>query len=1571
MEVGVQVWVRCETESWRGATIIQKFDENDNCIIELSVDGTGEKRKLSVARSAADKELDSIKLQNEESAGNVNDLINLPFLHEPSILHCLQNRYVESTIYTFTGPILIAINPFKVVPLYTSQILESYYNAGLMKSQGIDGGSINKGLQLGPHVFSIADAAYREMMSRTASSADQTILISGESGAGKTETTKIVLRYLTTVGNSQGVMEVSSGSVMDKVLQSNPILEAFGNAKTLRNDNSSIFGKFIELHFSKRGHLIGGVIRTYLLEQVRLVKQQKGERAFHVFYQMLAGMGPEDKAARQLTEAKDFHFINQGATYTLKSFDDAHEYAALRKAWDILDFDATEQSALLDVMAGLLHLSEITFDAVLTGGTGSGDGSVVSAGEAVRKHLSVFSRLSGLPVDHVERALTVRTMSTRDETYEIRLTPAQAADARDAIAKSIYSKAFLYIVARVNESIRVNDESKIRSSINCLDIFGFECFQTNSFEQLCINYCNEQLQQQFNQFVFKLEQAEYEREKIEWSFIEFPDNQDCLDLIEHRQSGILAMLDDECKLPKASDEKFASRLYKSLESHGRFSANTTQKRDFLFCISHYAGPVVYLTTSFVEKNKDELPKEASTLLSSSSLPLLSKIYANVTAASDDAVAVATAKKGLQGAGAAKSSHAAHSVGAQFKDQLSLLMKSIYVTTPHYIRCLKPNDQNVPDKFDRMRTTEQLRYGGVLEAVRVARSGFPVRLSHSDFFARYRAVANPFCAVRVPLSLDTSAAGKVQDQCKLLLQAIVDPTMPNIVADGNGSHSKRAIVIATAWMGASIGTAAVTKESLQLGISKVFLRKIAHDVLEGRRTRRHMLAAVTIQGRFRSYRLRKRFIAILQSTRLIQKLVRGHIARRRVNEKRRFCAAVKLQGFWRRTCAQSQYSRYRRAVVTLQSCFRGNRGRRAAFALRRTRDAIRLQRIIRGALAIFRFKRVRKAIVVMQCCLRRRRARSVLKTLRLAAKDVGKLKTSNEALKKEIEELRHRAADETKRAQELARSEAEAKASLAATKMVARLREELEASKAALEAERVISKSLQVDLSVATAQVQKLKEEKIPLSEAAARCFDLEEEVQQLRQASSELSLQLTTARKEAEDAALTVLAATKNGDHVSEAPPPALPTTLDVNVQNLDSAAASVEPTPTTSPRSSANKTLTAQEAHLPPPPGSPKTALHSPKPAVNASSSSSPVGPAVIATFEKNLATLRAKLRIGIKAQLWEEGPNVRIQNFECIVQLDKSYEMLTFTSVAPRSTFTLFGTPPKVEVVPVKICNVVDCHPGAASIHEHFFTSMFGGSATAKNPASVDMMTLVVKIDAARLDKVNVQSKSLAAAAAFAMAELGGDVDLPPRVISLKLPQREDRNHLMTALRTMISDLHVNTPTMRSLVDGVKKGDPSGGGGHPDKKNRRASVNTVSSDGVTTSPRDLSSFETTTEVKQQLLLERKNYERLMLQLFALTNDLNEREETITVIKRRVSSLETTLAANEKMHEQDALIRLQLGKRLEQVLMDKEEALEELDLVQTKLESIRSAMALVDFSKAAALADSISSSKSPSRSTR
>lgn len=487
---------------------------------------------------------------NDDSETDVDNLISLPYLHEPAILHCLQQRYAPGDIYTYTGPILIAMNPFKKVPLYTNQILEIYYNEGLLKSQGIESGH-----HLPPHVYAIADNAYREMMKVIMSgysahslsgkmsslstvsskspvppgaSANHSILISGESGAGKTESTKIVLRYLTTVGNPAGDIHVESGSVMDKVLQSNPILEAFGNARTNRNDNSSRFGKFIELCFNKRGHLIGGLIRTYLLEKVRLPTQQRGERNFHIFYQLAAGGSAAERERWGIDGFEQLQYVRHGGVFNLQSMDDAEEFQNLKHAFNILNFHAEDQDCIFSMMAALLHLGQVAFKGVHTQ---EGEGSEVDS--AAQDSLMRASRLLGLDADQVVKTLTVRRIVAMDETFDKRLTPLQASDARDALAKAIYGRLFDWIVRTINESIVV-DSKLVRSSIGVLDIFGFECFAHNSFEQLCINYTNETLQQQFNQYIFKMEQIEYQKEKIEWSFIEFPDNQDCLDLIEHK-----------------------------------------------------------------------------------------------------------------------------------------------------------------------------------------------------------------------------------------------------------------------------------------------------------------------------------------------------------------------------------------------------------------------------------------------------------------------------------------------------------------------------------------------------------------------------------------------------------------------------------------------------------------------------------------------------------------------------------------------------------------------------------------------------------------------------------------------------------------------------------------------------------------------------------------------------------------------------------------------------------------------------------------------------------------------------
>ena len=947
-----------------------------------------------------DGELDGIKLQNNPSEATVENLINLPYLHEPAILHCLQNRYVGGDIYTYTGPILIALNPFKSVPLYTPQILESYYNFGLLKSQGIDSGR-----PLPPHVYAVADASYRDMMrvisqntnTKSPAAVNQTILISGESGAGKTESTKIVLRYLTTVGNTSGNSGLAMGSVMDKVLQSNPILESFGNAKTLRNDNSSRFGKFIELHFSKRGHLIGGTIRTYLLEKVRLAAQQHGERSFHIMYQLIAGCSLKERADWQLTSAQDYWYCNQGAVFTLKSVNDAEEFADLRVALSTLNFNEKDQQALFGSIAGLLHLSEVSF----TANKIAEEGCVVSASEKIQTHIAAVARLCGISVEQLERVLTVRMITAKDESYEIQLTPGQAVDARDALSKALYSRLFEWIVSRVNESIRVEESDRVRAEIGVLDIFGFESFLTNSFEQLCINYTNETLQQQFNQFVFKLEQSEYQKEEISWSFIEFPDNQDCLDLIEHRQNGILAILDDVCKLPQATDEKFANRLYKMLESNPRFTASMGQKRDFIFCVTHYAGPVEYLSTSFVEKNKNELPKEAVHLFQNSTLSLLSSIFSDTwSPTGPEEKAVAAHGQGgshsHQGGGGGGGKVA--SVSTQFKSQLAQLMEKVSSTMPHYIRCLKPNDQSMADKFDRKRTTEQLRYGGVLEAVRVARSGFPVRLSHSDFYSRYRCVANPFniLTARLPPSIEnintyvarretllsesrsvsvgvsTSRRGSIVKEpdscCRSLILTLWDREVSSSSSSAQ-EMDKRAREVSL-WIGTSSssssssskGVSAISQDSIQCGLTKVFLRKPAHDMLEGRRSRRQRAAAGKIQSFYRTHLARRTFLSMMRAVSLIQRTVRGLAARKVVRVLKRNKAASRLQSRWRSAVARGRYRTFHYSVVSLQSRCRGKAARIRVVSLLLNMNTIRLQRIIRGAIKLIKWRKLRRAIV---------------------------------------------------------------------------------------------------------------------------------------------------------------------------------------------------------------------------------------------------------------------------------------------------------------------------------------------------------------------------------------------------------------------------------------------------------------------------------------------------------------------------------------------------------------------------------------------------------------------------------
>jgi myosin-5 len=776
---------------------------------------------------------------------------------------------------------LIPHTAFFFIP-FSQEILDSYRSEGLFKSQGLGEAQSD----LDPHVFAVADRSYRQMMSEQRKS--QSILISGESGAGKTESTKIVMSYLTTIGGMGTEQEKKEGegelSVMERVLKSNPVLEAFGNARTLRNDNSSRFGKFIELGFSRAGHLLGAKVQTYLLEKVRIAFHASGERNYHIFYQLLRGASEEQKRKYHLHDGETggvelsnhFHYTKQGGAPSLREFTDEAGFEYTLKAMTALGWTDDTIDKVLGLIAGILHLGETTF------GTKQSASGQDAADVEDREKLERTASLLGVDAEAMAVALTEKVVVARGEEIRTELTPDRAADARDALAKTIYGALFLWVVDQVNKSICWDNDGDVRSSVGVLDIFGFECFAINSFEQLCINFTNEALQQQFNMFIFKLEQSEYEAEEIEWAFIAFPDNQSCLDTIQQKKIGILSMLDDECRLPKGSDNNWAKRMYEQhlpekdqvVSANTRFHATKIQQAKAIFCIRHFAGIVEYRAeTSFMEKNKDEIPLAAHNLFQQAPTELIKDVYAVQLKESEDRSVAGTDSK----RGPAKSK----TVGQQFKEQLSTLISSVEKTDPHYIRCLKPNDAAKPKMLTRKRLTEQLRYGGVLEAVRVARAGYPVRLTHQAFFQRYRMLLPGVPDKKIPWSMEGHEPQKLcvsllvacleagKKHTKTAADGQLDPTEPGITRFEKIRRMQNQPI-----------PMVFPQTDVQLGLSKVFMRKPPHDALEAHRVFHQRASVTMIQCWVRGLERRKKYYIILDAISDIQRFCRGSKGRER-------------------------------------------------------------------------------------------------------------------------------------------------------------------------------------------------------------------------------------------------------------------------------------------------------------------------------------------------------------------------------------------------------------------------------------------------------------------------------------------------------------------------------------------------------------------------------------------------------------------------------------------------------------------------------------------------------------------
>uniref|UniRef100_A0A8C2N7S6 Myosin-9 n=1 Tax=Capra hircus TaxID=9925 RepID=A0A8C2N7S6_CAPHI len=711
------VWVPSDKSGFEPASLKEEMGEE--AIVELVENG----KKVKVNK-------DDIQKMNPPKFSKVEDMAELTCLNEASVLHNLKERYYSGLIYTYSGLFCVVINPYKNLPIYSEEIVEMYKG--------------KKRHEMPPHIYAITDTAYRSMMQDRE---DQSILCTGESGAGKTENTKKVIQYLAHVASSHKSKK-DQGELERQLLQANPILEAFGNAKTVKNDNSSRFGKFIRINFDVNGYIVGANIETYLLEKSRAIRQAKEERTFHIFYYLLSGAGEHLKSDLLLESYNKYRFLSNGHV-TIPGQQDKDMFQETMEAFRIMGIPEEEQMGLLRVISGVLQLGNIVFKKER-----NSDQASMPDNTAAQK----VSHLLGINVtDFTRGILTPRIKVGRDYVQKAQ-TKEQADFAIEALAKATYERMFRWLVLRINKAL---DKTKRQgaSFIGILDIAGFEIFDLNSFEQLCINYTNEKLQQLFNHTMFILEQEEYQREGIEWNFIDFGlDLQPCIDLIEKPAGppGILALLDEECWFPKATDKSFVEKVMQEQGTHPKFQKPKQLKDKADFCIIHYAGKVDYKADEWLMKNMDPLNDNIATLLHQSSDKFVSELWKDEMQSTQRAYfyqrfpilhlepvdriigldqVAGMSETAMPGAFKTRKGMF-RTVGQLYKEQLAKLMATLRNTNPNFVRCIIPNHEKKAGKLDPHLVLDQLRCNGVLEGIRICRQGFPNRVVFQEFRQRY-------------------------------------------------------------------------------------------------------------------------------------------------------------------------------------------------------------------------------------------------------------------------------------------------------------------------------------------------------------------------------------------------------------------------------------------------------------------------------------------------------------------------------------------------------------------------------------------------------------------------------------------------------------------------------------------------------------------------------------------------------------------------------------------------------------------------------------------------------------------
>ncbi|XP_034418127.1 unconventional myosin-Ib isoform X1 [Cyclopterus lumpus] len=841
----------------------------------------------------------------------VGDMVLLEPLSEDSFIENLRNRFDHNEIYTYIGSVVISMNPYRSLPIFNPDKVEEYRNRNFY--------------ELSPHIYALADEAYRSLRDQDK---DQCILITGESGAGKTEASKLVMSYVAAVcGKGQEVNKVK-----EQLLQSNPVLEAFGNAKTVRNDNSSRFGKYMDIEFDFKGDPLGGVISNYLLEKSRVVKQPRGERNFHVFYQLLSGAS--DDTLKKLKLDRDFSKYNYLSldSAAVNGLDDAANFRTVKNAMQIVGFMEDEVQSVLELVAAVLKLGNIEFKPE-SRCNGTDESRIKD-----KNDLKEMCELLGIEQSVLERAFSYRTVEAKLEKVSTTLNVAQAYYARDALAKNLYSRLFSWLVTRINESIKAQTKAR-HKVMGVLDIYGFEIFEDaeNSFEQFIINYCNEKLQQIFIELTLREEQEEYIREGIEWTNIEYFNNAIICDLIENHQSGILAMLDEECLRPgTVTDETFLDKLNTICAEHQHFESRLSKNSKYItdhslphtcFRIQHYAGKVLYRAEGFVDKNNDLLYRDLSQAMYKANHSLIKQLFPEGNPAKVNLKRPPTA-------------------GFQFKASVGTLMRNLQTKNPNYIRCIKPNDKKASHIFTDSLVCHQVRYLGLMENVRVRRAGYAFRQAYEPCLERYKML----CKRTWP-----HWSGPAREGVEVLMADLKVPA-----------------------------------EEFSYGRSKIFIRNprslffleerrrqclqnlatLIQKIYRGWKCRTHFLllkkSQIVVSAWYRRYAQQKKYKKIKSATTVVQSYTRGWQARKLLRElkyqKRCKEAVTTIAAFWHGTQARRELrqlkeeARNKHAVSVIWAGWQGTKARRE---LKRLKEEARRKHAVAVIWAYWQGLKVRR------------------------------------------------------------------------------------------------------------------------------------------------------------------------------------------------------------------------------------------------------------------------------------------------------------------------------------------------------------------------------------------------------------------------------------------------------------------------------------------------------------------------------------------------------------------------------------------------------------------------------------